>query len=312
MDLLLLLATIIGGYLLIFSGISIIKSQNAKSVFTFIATGSLSAILLVNNLDLPFNIQPIYLLIWPAVYLSLSNTRLRAVTSIYLLLPLFGIFLMQSVYSWFFDFIYLMTFSVFGLMIIRNIWNMASTLRKAERNTMLVGLLTIYFIRWLTPLFVLDQEMVLLIFHLCSGGFFIVLSAFSIQSVRPVSIPVSLESPNYDEWIKRKIEIALATHKLYKTPDLTVHELSLHLNMKSSELSAFMSNRMGKNFNDIVNEYRVNEVKRLMQSPTTDPKATLIELAYQSGFNSKATFNRIFKRHTGISPREFRNQVIKP
>ncbi|HVV54143.1 MAG TPA: ABC transporter permease, partial [Mucilaginibacter sp.] len=65
-----------------------------------------------------------------------------------------------------------------------------------------------------------------------------------------------------------------------------------------------------KNFNDFVNEFRIQDVTRKMKDPAYD-RITLLGIAYDCGFNSKTTFNRAFKQITGESPAEYKAQLKK-
>ena len=65
-----------------------------------------------------------------------------------------------------------------------------------------------------------------------------------------------------------------------------------------------MNNGFGQSFNDLVNSYRVAEVKRRLRTPDAQ-RLTLLGIALDSGFNSKTTFNRIFKQFTGYAPRDW-------
>ena len=58
------------------------------------------------------------------------------------------------------------------------------------------------------------------------------------------------------------------------------------------------------NFNDFINTYRVEEVKKAFDNGE-HKKTTLLGIAYDCGFNSKATFNRAFKKNAGFSPKEY-------
>ncbi|MEX0291269.1 MAG: helix-turn-helix domain-containing protein, partial [Flavobacteriaceae bacterium] len=57
-------------------------------------------------------------------------------------------------------------------------------------------------------------------------------------------------------------------------------------------------------FNDFVNEYRVQAVKDMLHSGKQQ-KLSLLGIAHECGFNSKATFNRAFRKLSGTSPSEF-------
>lgn len=76
--------------------------------------------------------------------------------------------------------------------------------------------------------------------------------------------------------------------------------------MNTSILSKAINQGFGKNFNDFVNEYRISEVKDRLGKSDLD-RMTLLGIALDSGFNSKATFNRAFKKYTGMTP----NQYVK-
>ena len=62
------------------------------------------------------------------------------------------------------------------------------------------------------------------------------------------------------------------------------------------------------NFNDFINNYRVEDVKKAFDKGE-HKKTTLLGIAFDCGFNSKATFNRAFKKNTGISPKEYLKKV---
>ncbi|MEM6264537.1 MAG: helix-turn-helix transcriptional regulator, partial [Bacteroidota bacterium] len=92
--------------------------------------------------------------------------------------------------------------------------------------------------------------------------------------------------------------------EVYLEPQLTIHQLSEQMGTTTHALSQAINSQFGKSFFDLVNEYRVNHVKRLLVDP--DKQAfTFLALALESGFNSKSSFNRVFKQHTGMTPSEF-------
>ncbi len=103
---------------------------------------------------------------------------------------------------------------------------------------------------------------------------------------------------------KRKVLTCLEKEKSYLNPELTLSELAIKLNTNTSVLSAVINSGFGKNFNDFVNEYRVEEFKRKAAAPDSK-HLTLLAIAFDCGFNSKATFNRAFKKVTDLSPKAF-------
>ena len=65
---------------------------------------------------------------------------------------------------------------------------------------------------------------------------------------------------------------------------------------------------MGKNFYKLVNEYRVEEVKKRMVNPEYK-NLTILAIAYDSGFNAKSSFNTIFKESTGMTPSGYQRSL---
>jgi AraC-like DNA-binding protein len=59
-----------------------------------------------------------------------------------------------------------------------------------------------------------------------------------------------------------------------------------------------------------VNRYRIEEAKRLLTNPP-DKKITVLEVLYEVGFNSKSSFNTLFKKYTGLTPSEFKKQHLE-
>jgi AraC-like DNA-binding protein len=104
------------------------------------------------------------------------------------------------------------------------------------------------------------------------------------------------------EW-KPKIERIFNEEKIYLEPELSLNDLAIKLKTNTSVLSAAINQIFEKNFNDFVNEYRVNEFKKQIKLPE-NKHITLLGIAFDCGFNSKPTFNRAVKKATGLSPRE--------
>jgi len=106
----------------------------------------------------------------------------------------------------------------------------------------------------------------------------------------------------------RRLKEAVAANRLYEDAELTLATLAIKLNVHPHDLSRIINAGLDKNFNDFVNEFRVREVARKMHDPAFD-KLTLLGIAYESGFNSQRTFNRVFKEITGKTPAEYKNSL---
>ncbi|MEM6317425.1 MAG: helix-turn-helix transcriptional regulator [Bacteroidota bacterium] len=111
--------------------------------------------------------------------------------------------------------------------------------------------------------------------------------------------------------ILNQLENAMETEKLYRNPQLTLAELANHLAIKPYQLTQVLNRALQKSFTDYVNEYRVKEVAKIINNPQYS-HYTLLALAYQVGFNSKASFNRIVKKTTGQSPKFLRKSPKSP
>mgnify|MGYP001226265903 FL=1 len=93
-------------------------------------------------------------------------------------------------------------------------------------------------------------------------------------------------------------------------PELTVQDLSKQLNISRHHLTELLNNDIGKNFFTFINEYRVEEVKRRLLD-TRFEHLTIVAIAFESGFNSKSTFNSIFKQNTGNTPSQWKTAELK-
>jgi AraC-like DNA-binding protein len=106
-----------------------------------------------------------------------------------------------------------------------------------------------------------------------------------------------------ESW-KQKISTLMQTEKLYEDAELTLSQLAKKLSTNTSVLSKIINTGFEMNFNDFVNEYRVNAMLGKLKAGE-QKNQTLLGIAFDCGFNSKATFNRAFKRQTGLSPKEW-------
>ncbi|MEQ8927118.1 MAG: helix-turn-helix domain-containing protein [Fulvivirga sp.] len=97
------------------------------------------------------------------------------------------------------------------------------------------------------------------------------------------------------------------TKKPFKTPDYSLQMMIDDLKISRQNLSQTINKHFGKNFYQLVNEYRVNEFKKLLVDPAWK-HITLLGLALEAGFNSKSSFNRIFREITGQTPSQYQTE----
>ena len=107
-----------------------------------------------------------------------------------------------------------------------------------------------------------------------------------------------------DEQLFAKLGEHMIAEKPYLNSDLTIGELASNLNTNSKYLSKVINQTEASNFNDYINQRRVKELENRFRQGDHE-KYTFLSLALDCGFNSKATFNRAFKKYTGKSPREY-------
>lgn len=108
--------------------------------------------------------------------------------------------------------------------------------------------------------------------------------------------------------LKSKLMLLLEVEKVYLQPDLTVDELAEKVGAAPKKISQVINESFGQTFFDLINTNRIEEAKRIMRD-STDPKLTVLEIMYRSGFNSKSSFNSIFRKKTGLTPGEFKKRL---
>ncbi|HZY81077.1 MAG TPA: helix-turn-helix transcriptional regulator [Cyclobacteriaceae bacterium] len=104
--------------------------------------------------------------------------------------------------------------------------------------------------------------------------------------------------------IGAKLRVA-EQEKVHLNPELTIDALAEHIKIPTRLLSQFLNDVLQKSFFDYVNGLRIEDAKQIL-TESNDPKLTVQEVMYQVGFNSKSSFNTLFKQKTGYTPSVFR------
>jgi len=105
-----------------------------------------------------------------------------------------------------------------------------------------------------------------------------------------------------------KLDAYVKETQIYRRPGLTIKDLSSGIGLSERHLSQVINDVNGQNFYDFVNFYRVEHSKRLLRQNTGNRK-TMFDIFWESGFNSKTTFNTTFKKFTGQTPSEYQKTL---
>ena len=160
-----------------------------------------------------------------------------------------------------------------------------------------------------------------IIFLLGSIGIFIVgslalkpsISMPEIEEFEEVAKPQASKKLAIDhERMKKqydKIVEIIKEEKLHLDPDLKLSDLSERTRIPSYLLSQIINTFSKKSFNDLINDLRINEFKKLVKKKENQ-NITILALSMESGFNSKSNFNTQFKKRVSMTPTQYRDQIL--
>lgn len=136
-------------------------------------------------------------------------------------------------------------------------------------------------------------------------------TSHSINQTEPIKKPQTLKSIDHlseeEKLIEQDILQLIELEKLYLQSKISLHELASRLGKSRHLISRIINAKEGRTFYDLINGYRVKHLKGLLDDPT-NAHLTILSMGLDSGFNSKASLNRIFKNITGLTPRQYLNQ----
>lgn len=168
-----------------------------------------------------------------------------------------------------------------------------------------------YFVVLGIMIFVLLLFIVFILFKaLRNPGMFSVWEEKEIEEVMNVKYATSNVAVDEKKTILAKLQQHMAANKPYLEPDLTLDQLAAQLSVKPKLLSQVINEMAEQNFFEFINQYRIEEAKRLLTNPK-DKKITVLEVLYEVGFNSKSSFNTLFKKETGLTPSEFKRKYME-
>lgn len=115
-------------------------------------------------------------------------------------------------------------------------------------------------------------------------------------------------APNYNDW-KEKLQKYMVSERPYLDNDMNLAKLSDGFGLNMHQLSATINNLIGKNFSNFINEYRIQEAKSILLD-AKKTHYTMLQVAYEAGFNSKTVFNTYFKKTLGCTPSKFKKSHL--
>jgi AraC-like DNA-binding protein len=118
-------------------------------------------------------------------------------------------------------------------------------------------------------------------------------------------VPAQAPAPEVIEIIRQGME----QQELYLTANLNIEEFARQIGVHYREVSNIINKQFNTNFFEYVNQYRVARAKSMLRDPAF-AHMTILDILLESGFNSKSSFHRFFKRYAGMSAAEYRKQDV--
>ncbi len=118
---------------------------------------------------------------------------------------------------------------------------------------------------------------------------------------------ISIDNLNIDS-IKSKLDYLMKDEMIFRDPELKAIDVATRLGMYHQQFTKFLLENYRQNFKMFLNTRRTEYAQKLLLS---DTEKTVLHIAFEAGFNSKSAFNDVFKKHTHMTPLEYRNENLK-
>jgi AraC-like DNA-binding protein len=184
------------------------------------------------------------------------------------------------------------------------------------RNTFLSGTATLIGVTLIVELIPIDRDAIIVLQVLQRFGIFGITLYFLLSNfgMRPgfffKDIPKSKATSIDEPQLNAKLQIFMEEQKGYRKEGLTIGALAESMNEQEYKLRRLINGQLGfRNFNDFLNQYRVNEACEILSDPAQGKK-TILEIAYSLGYQSIGPFNKAFKELKGITPTAYRKSQV--
>lgn len=121
--------------------------------------------------------------------------------------------------------------------------------------------------------------------------------------------PIHVEDVGQLNLVSEKVIHLMETEKFFREEGLSVKDVADKIEEQPYIVSQAINSCLGKNFFELVNGYRVEESKNLMMDEKLS-HLSMIGIAFEAGFSSKTAFNTAFKKHTGMTPSQFKKEAL--
>ncbi|ESP93795.1 hypothetical protein N483_15895 [Pseudoalteromonas luteoviolacea NCIMB 1944] len=239
------------------------------------------------------------------------------------LLPVFASYLFSMTWEFCFGVICALSYAMYILHYLKshesNV-SLSGVGRQYDNYTWLVFMARFQLVCWVFTLLLLSvndifsvpiSKLITLASYIPMSFWLFYLSYFN--QIKPLYVqgvlaePIAKAEPinsRQNEQIVHQLKLSMRTDKLFLNPQLSISELAEHINATTAEVSNTLNMHLKMNFYDFVNRYRVDEAKLLL----CNTQHKVLAVAFDAGFNSKSTFNKLFKSYTGLTPSQFRKE----
>ena len=175
--------------------------------------------------------------------------------------------------------------------------------------------------RWIDYLTSFQGVASMIVFNIAVIGFYGVKQSTIFTNVLPASIPEKPETPDTPRYATSKLDPEEARSQVeklkafmekeapYLDSQLSLESLAHQLSMTRHDLSQLINDKLNTNFFGFVNDYRVQAFKERLADKKYE-HYTLLGIALETGFNSKSSFNSIFKKAEGMTPSEYKKSLF--
>lgn len=163
---------------------------------------------------------------------------------------------------------------------------------------------------WKPPAFIIAQNAAVLVFVLLLANWMLRPAAMLVSQPAPRPARPTLPAPESgDARLQRRLDQLMAVEKAYLDPSLTFAEFARRMGTPEAAVRAFVHHELGyRHFRTFLNAYRVEAARRALADPNGEPKVASV--AFDAGFASLASFNRVFKDAVGVAPSEYRASAL--